>query len=114
MTKDELRDYLKAGYFMEDAFDFVWGQECLIYKSDEFKSGDDIIYIPDTSLNEIPLSACVLDDEIIEDVVNACYTGDDFIEECYGNKELAERLFWYCDWQHPSSAYPEVCDEDDE
>ena len=28
MTKAELRDHLKAGYSMDDAFDFVPGQDC--------------------------------------------------------------------------------------
>lgn len=114
MTKAELQDHLKAGYFMDDAFDFGPGQDCEIFKADEFKPGDEIIYIPDAHLNEIPRGASVTDDEIIEEVVSNCYTGDDFIEECGGNEELAERLFRYCDWQHPSSALPEVEDDDED
>lgn len=51
-------------------------------------------------------------DETIEEVVGNCYTSNDFIEECGGNLELAERLFWYCDWQHPSSAVDEVIDDE--
>lgn len=113
MTKSELRDHLKAGYFMDDAFIFGPGQECMIFKADEFKPGDEIIYIPDTHLNEIPIGTTVTDDEIIDEVIGKCYTGDDFIEECGGDEELAERLFWYCDWQHPGSALPEVEDEDE-
>ena len=50
--------------------------------------------------------------EEIEEILDQCYTGDDFIEECDGDVEKAERLFWYCDWQHPCSALPEI--EDDE
>ena len=29
----------------------------------------------------------------------------DFLEQCSGKEELAKELFWYCDWQHPSSAW---------
>ena len=103
MTKAELRDHLKAGYSMDDAFDFVPGQDCDIFKADQFRAGDEIIYIPDVYLNMIPRSTCITDDETIDEVV---------IEECNGSLELAERLFWYCDWQHPSSAVDEVIDDD--
>lgn len=114
MTKTELRDYLKAGYHMDDAFDFGPGQECEIFKADSFGPGDDIIYIPDVHLNTIPMGTPIIDDEVIDDVVGNCYTGNDFIEECEGDVALAERLFWYCDWQHPSSALPEVDDREEE
>ena len=114
MTKAELRDYLKAGYAMDDAFDFGPGQECEIFKADSFKPGDEIIYIPDVHLNMIPMGTPITDDEVIEDVVNSCYTGNDFIEECGGDAELAGRLFWYCDWQHQNSALPEIDDSEEE
>ena len=100
MTKRELRDYLKAGYFMNDAFDFGPGQDCEIFKAGQFKPGDEIIYIPDV--------------EVIDEVVSNCYTGDDFLEQCGGDEEKARRLFWYCDWQHPSSAMDEGAVDDDE
>lgn len=103
MTKSELRDHLKAGYYMNDAFDFGPGQECEIFKADSFKAGDEIIYIPDVYLNEIPLNAPITDEEAIDEVVNSCYTGDDFIEQCEGNEKMARDLFAYVDWQHPSS-----------
>ncbi len=112
MTKTELRDWLKAGYFMDDAFIFGPGQECEIFKADKFSGGEEIVYIPDTSLNMIPRGAPITDDEVIDNVVDNCYTGDDFINECGGDTALAERLFWYCDWQHPSSAVNELDDED--
>jgi hypothetical protein len=47
-------------------------------------------------------------------VVSNCYTGNDFLEQCGGDAEKAERLFWYCDWQHPSSAMDEGAVDDDE
>ena len=46
MTKAELRDHLKAGYSMDDAFDFVPGQDCDIFKADQFRAGDEIIDKP--------------------------------------------------------------------
>lgn len=114
MTKQELRDYLKAGYFMNDAFNFGPGQDCEIFKAGQFKPGDEIIYIPDVYLNMIPMNAPVTDDEVIDEVVSNCYTGDDFLEQCGGDEEKARRLFWYCDWQHPSSAMDEGAVDDDE
>lgn len=99
---------------MDDIFDFGPGQLCEIFKAKGFMPGDEIIYIPDTHLNMIPQGTCITDDETIEEVVGNCYTGDDFIDECGGDQELAERLFHYCDWQHPSSALPEVDDREEE
>ena len=49
-----------------------------------------------------------------EEVLSCCYTGKDFLDEFDGDAVLAERLFWYCDWQHPSSAACEIEDEEDE
>ena len=112
MTKQEFYDHLKAGYYVDDAFVLSPGQDCDIYKSDKFEAGDQIIYIPDIYLNEITICAPVLGDEVISDIVACCYTGNDFIDICGGDTDLAERLFWYCDWQHPSSALPEVTDDD--
>lgn len=113
MTKQELREYLKTGHTMDDAFAFRPGQECEIFKADCFEPGDEIIYIPDLSLNMIPLEAPITNDEDIEDVVDSCYTWYDFVELCGGNAEMAELLFLYCDWQHPSAALPEVDDEEE-
>lgn len=114
MTKVDLRTYLKAGHIMDDVFTFKSGQECDIYKADQFELGDEIIYIPDISLNQIHPDIPITYDEDIEEVVHCCYTGNDFLAQCNGNREKAERLFWYCNWQHPSSAYDEGAFEDDE
>lgn len=111
MTKDELRGRLESGERIEDLFQLRPGQECAIFKADAFQTGGEIIYIPDVWLNEIatdrPLTGCEIDDALYH-----CCTGDDFVSECDGDVQMAERLFWYCDWQHPSAAYPEVaCNE---
>ena len=66
------------------------------------------------SLNEIPLDRPITGPEELDSVLGYCYTGEDFLEECNGDRELAERLFWYCDWQNPSSAVDEIQDEEDE
>lgn len=117
MTKWELRAELCAGKSMDDLFRFSCGQECFIFKSTCFVADDHICYIPDTDLNNIPIDV-VMKYEDIDEVISMCYTGNDFVKECDGNVEMAERLFWYVDWQHPSSAVDEVCglydDEDDE
>ena len=114
LTKEELRCKLLDGACMGDLFEFTSGQECEIFKADAFAAGPQILYIPDTFLNEIPVSAPVNDSmSLIDSILDSCYTGDDFIEECGGNAELAVRLFNYCDWQHPSSALSEADDEDD-
>ena len=114
MTKEELRTELQRGRTLDELLHFSRGQECLIFKADEFEPGDEILYIPDIDLNEIPADTDLsCDIEGIFDVLGCCYTGDDFIEECDGNAELAERLFWYCDWQHPSSSRIELEDDDE-
>lgn len=114
MTKDELHVSLSAGKTMDELFHCISGQECLIYKASEFSDGNEIIYIPDVDLNNIPMDRPLKDGVEIEDVLGVCYTGREFVDECGGDTELAQRLFHYCDWQHPSSALPEVdCGEDD-
>ncbi len=114
MTKTELRQALRSGQLLCDLIPLRSGQDCEIFKTDAFQPGSDIIYIPDIALNDLPAFGEVLNEEEIEEVIGCCYTGDDFIEECDGDVELAERLFWYCDWQHPSSALPEVDDREEE
>lgn len=108
MTKSELRNHLINGGRLDAVFTFGSGQECEIFKADKFQSSDEIIYIPDIWLNEIPITSPITEEEIMDDVIGCCYTGNDFIHECDGDAKLAERLFWYCDWQHPCSALPEL------
>lgn len=100
MTKNELKMKLEAGAFLIDLFDFTYGQECIIYKGN-FETSDHIIYIPDVDMNEIDTES-VLEDEEIENVLNNCYTGNDFMTECSGYEDLARELFDFVDWQHPN------------
>ena len=116
MTKTELRSRLEAGEELCDILLLADGQDCEIFKSGEFTPGDDVIYIPDLALNGLTRfkGDKRTASEYADEVVKNAYTGHDFIRECGGDVELAKRLFWYCDWQHPSSALPEVdYDEED-
>lgn len=114
MTQEELFTNLKVGRTMEELFHFTSGQGCLIYKEDTFISGEQIIYIPDTALNDIPMDKPLTDCEEIRRIAGLCYTGADFMECCGRDKELALALFDYCDWQHPSSALPEITNDGEE
>lgn len=82
MTKAEFKAALKAGKSMKELLPLVSGQECKIYKANSFTLGDDIIYIPDIWLNEIPYHNTISDDEVIEEILLSCYSGNDFLEEC--------------------------------
>lgn len=118
MTKAELRAELERGAMMGDLFLFISGQEGEIFKADTFEAGDQIIYIPDIWLNEIPTRP-LKDESEIENVLDCCYTGNDFIrlcEERFGNGDKASELFDYVDWQHPSSALDagEIDDDEEE
>lgn len=113
MTKAELREKLLGGAIMDDLFAFRNGKDCEIFKAARFGQGDDIIYIPDLALNLIPVTEPANDPKDVEEIVDCCYTGNDFIEECDGDVEKARHLFWYCDWQHPCSALPEIDDEEE-
>ena len=113
MTRKELFANLEAGKTMRELFRFTNGQGCEIYKADQFTLGEHIVYIPDTDLNDIPVDNPLTESEEIRRVAGLCYTGSDFMECCGGNMERALRLFEYCDWQHPSSALPELGDDEE-
>ena len=113
MTKKELRECFRKRLTLELALPPTDGQECLIFKAEQFRTDDEIIYIPDMFLNNITLTTVPIDEDV-DYTLDRCYTGADFVELCEGDEALAYRLFCYCDWQHPSSAFPEVDYEDDE
>ena len=112
MTKAEIRYALLGNACLKDILTFTDGQDCLMYKGSFFSAPDEVIYIPDTALNGIPLDRQIgVEDS--ERILSMCYTKADFLAECDGDAALAYRLFCYVDWQHPSSAFIEV-DYDDE
>ena len=114
LTKQELRVQLQQGYALNDLLAFSPGQDCEIFKADKFYPGDVVIYIPDVSLNHIPLDRPITDPEELDEVLSNCYTGQDFLDECHGDAEKAKHLFFYCDWQHPSSVVYELADDEEE
>ena len=40
--------------------------------------------------------------ENLNDILKNCYTGNDFLKECNGHKNIAKALFDFVDWQHPN------------
>ena len=112
----EVRKRIYKGECLSDMFEFTDGQECEIFKGD-WNPGDDVIYIPDIDLNGICINRPlinILDEEEIEEIISCLYTGNDFMNLANGNEDIAKRLFYYCDWQHPSSALDEICDDEDD
>lgn len=101
MTKETIIQRLKKGEKLINIVPSCIGQLCTIYKADKFSPGNNVIYIPDFDLNEMVWDDMTREEERLKD---AMYTGDDFLEICHGNIELARELFDYCDWQHPTSA----------
>ena len=106
MTKAELREKLKSGDALDEAIGFTetvcdnW-----IFKEESFRLGDEILYVPDLTMDCIATDAILeSDDEIDGFLHGCCYTGDDFVELCRMFRlaaSCAEPLFRLCDWRHP-------------
>lgn len=111
MNKKEFAEGLRSGKRAIDLLEFCAGQECEIFKANRFQHGDEIIYIPDVYLNELAIAKKECTEEEIEEIVECCYSGNDFVAECDGDIQKAEALFGYCNWQHPSSAIDELEDD---
>lgn len=114
LTKAELRKHLKAGKTLADLLVLSPGQGNEIFKADKFSLGDDIIYIPDLSVYDLSFYGQATTAEDIQNILDHCYTGKDFVAVAEGDQALAYRLFCYVDWQGPSSALLEVEYESDE
>ena len=109
MTRKEIEIELRKGRTLDSILHFVRGQECMIFKADKFQLGDEVLYIPDIDLNEIPTDEDLSrNEEEIKGVLEHCYTGNDFVDLCRGKIKHAQELFDYCDWQGPSSALDEI------
>lgn len=101
ITKEYLRKELECGKALKDLFEFSDGQDCIIFKGKfDLENTENIIYIPDIFLNDIDIDADFMTEREIENVINNCYTTEDFMEEAQGHVNLAEDLFNYVDWQH--------------
>lgn len=115
MTKNAIKKALEEGAMLEEILEFRAGQECDIFKT-EFNPSmpDEVCYIPDIYLNEIKAWEKNLTDEEIEELLSDCYTVQDIIDVCEGNVTMAERVFNYIDWQHPSTGFDELSMDDEE
>ena len=101
ITKEYLRKELECGKALKDLFDFSDGQDCTIFKGKfDLENAENIIYIPDIFLNDIDIDADFMTEMEIENVLENCYSTEDFMEEAQGHVNLAESLFNYVDWQH--------------
>lgn len=102
ITKECLRKELECGKALKDIFEFTDGQYCIIYKGEfDLENVENIIYIPDIFLNDIDIDTDFMTEREIENVINNCYTTEDFMEEAQDHINLAKSLFAYVDWQHP-------------
>lgn len=83
MTVDDVKKALKDEKKLEEIFQFIEGQECMIFKADVFEISDNVIYIPDLDLNGI-----VTDQPLTEEEIDnlPMYTGRDFLAECNGKR----------------------------
>lgn len=107
LTKKELKSKLLATATMDELFDLTTGDEgCTIFKAPCFPADEDryekIIYIPDMELNELPHTDEMVWAEDIENILDCCYTANDFLELTKGNEYHAAALFDCCTWEHPS------------
>lgn len=118
MTRTELKKALEAGASLEEILPVSDGQECRIVKlswpADVKNNLEEVIYIPDLSLNEIDYDSECLPLEEIAHIVAYTYTVRDFLQEASFNVELARDIFCQCDWQHPEIQDLKDCTDNDE
>lgn len=117
-TKDELYNLLKNGAILDELLDMSDGQECTIFKADYFPEEDcynSVIYIPDLDMNGVVYDRKMTLQELADAYTNF-YTAQDIIDICEGDEKKAKRVFYNCDWQHPSTEFTEMeaFDEEDD
>ena len=115
LTKTEIYYALKDGKRLNKILKLRDGQECTIFKEDDFPDDpidyNKVIYIPDMELNEIPYDRIMTMDEVAC-TYSCLYTAGDFIDICNGDKAIAKEIFYGgCDWAHPSSEYEQMDQE---
>ena len=115
MNKVYLKKELETGCPLDLILELTTGQcGCTIYKElkadDIIRYGmhDEVCYIPDMELNDIPYEKPNLSAEETADILENCYTFQDFIDLCHGDVNKAKIVYGNCDWQHPSSEYEEM------
>lgn len=75
LAREKLKLQLQQGHTLNDLLAFGPGQDCEIFKADKFYPGDVVIYVPDVTLNHIPLDRPITDPEEFSEVLSNCYTG---------------------------------------
>ena len=101
MTKEYLRKELECGKCLKEIFEFSDDQDCTIYKGRfDLDNAENIIYIPDIFINNIDIETDFLTEREIKNVLENCYSTEDFLEEAQGHVNLAERLFSLVDWKY--------------
>lgn len=115
MTKDYLRKELESSIPLDLILDLTTGQcGCTIYKgcsADDlvhYSDFDNICYIPDMELNNIPYDKPFLSEEERDTIIECCYAFQDFIDLCHGDINKAKIVYENCNWQHPSTEYEEM------
>lgn len=115
MNKKTLKQELESGMPLDLILELTTGQcGCTIHKvlrADDivqYLDFDSVCYIPDMELNDIPYEKPQLSAKEIEDVLQECYTFQDFIDLCHGDVNKAKIVYENCDWQHPSAEYEEM------
>lgn len=123
MTKEDIRKELESGKSFSSVFPFQKeGQKCMIFKAPwpDTKALtdriDDVVYVPDTSLNEISdiTEKKNLKEDDIDKILECACTIRDFLREGYGNEKLAKNIYAQCDWQHPNIMDIMNCTDNDE
>lgn len=114
MNKGELERELLMGKALNEILPECEGQGCLIYKADSWhEKGNDILYIPDFFMNELPYNDRWLNNAQIRHIISECYTRYDFLREAYNKENVAKALFAFVDWQHLNIQDLKDTDEDE-
>lgn len=113
MKYKELVAELRAGKTLESLLNLTQGQNCFIYKA-KGKCFDlnEVIYIPDVSLNDIPTDYVMSKDDLAE-CSAYFYTWKDFLDLCK-TEDKALELFDLCDRANPWTVLDEMERENQE
>lgn len=109
MTKEELKEKLEKGFSIAEILPLRNGVECTIFKATQFVADDTISYIPDCEMNGVRFEA-YLATEDIDIIMEKVYSGQDILAICGGDEAKAKDVWEYVNWQHPSTAYDEMCE----
>lgn len=112
ITREQAKKLLLEGKKIEEIFNLIPGQDCVIYKGewpDNPEASDEIIYIPDIDLNNLED-----DDMPVSEKLGFLYTAQDFLNQTGGNMLAAKDLFDFVDWQNPNVQDLMDCTDDEE